>query len=64
MPLLSLKVPNEYPKYLYHKEHDTPIRVDSKDEETPLLNQGWVARYLMKEYPMWDTHYYGALLLC
>ena len=42
-----------YPRYVYHKDYNEPIRVDSLEDETPLLNQGWVTRYLHKEYPKW-----------
>jgi len=42
-----------YPRYLYHKDYNEPIRVDSAEDEAPLLNQGWVAKYLHKEYPKW-----------
>lgn len=51
MALMTIQPKSVYPRYLYHKDYDEPIRVDSKEEEAPLLNQGWVVRYLHKEYP-------------
>jgi len=51
MPLKTMRSANPYPRYLYHKDHDAPIRVDTKADETPLLNQGWVTRRLFKEFP-------------
>lgn len=42
-----------YPKYMYHRDHNTPTRVDSKAEQTDLENQGWTTARLFKEYPKW-----------
>ena len=51
MPLKIMRPSSPYPRYVYHADHNEPIRVDSKAEETNLLNQGWTTRYLHKEYP-------------
>ena len=53
MPLKIMRPSSPYPRYVYHADHNEPIRVDSKAEETNLLNQGWTTRYLHKEYPKW-----------
>ena len=53
MPLKIMRPSNPYPRYVYHADHNEPIRVDNKAEETNLLNQGWTTRYLHKEYPKW-----------
>ncbi|RLC24895.1 MAG: hypothetical protein DRH93_03305 [Deltaproteobacteria bacterium] len=42
-----------FPIYLYHKEYDTPKRVDNRAQMTDLQNKGWVNRYIKKEYPKW-----------
>ena len=42
-----------FPKYMYHRDHDEPVRVDSKAEQTDMTNKGWVISYLHKEYPKW-----------
>lgn len=42
-----------YPKYLYHRDHDEPVRVDSKAEQTDKENLGWTTMRLFKEYPKW-----------
>ena len=51
MALQTIQGSDPYPVYLYHKDHDTPVRVDQLSEETPLLNQGWGRGYIHKEYP-------------
>lgn len=43
----------KYPFYMYHKEHDEPLRVDNKDEERQLAEKGWEPNYIHKEYPKW-----------
>ncbi len=51
MGLTTVMMKNPYPLYLYHKDHDEPIRVDSKEDESALVSQGWTRAYLYKEYP-------------
>lgn len=42
-----------FPKYMYHKDHNEPVRVDSKAEQTDKENLGWTTMRLFKEYPKW-----------
>ena len=42
-----------YPKYMYHVDHNEPIRVDSKAEQVSMENKGWTTARLFKEYPKW-----------
>lgn len=42
-----------YPRYMYHHDHNEPVRVDSKAAQTDKENLGWTTRYLHKEYPKW-----------
>ena len=42
-----------FPKYMYHKDHNEPIRVDSKAEQTDKENLGWTTARLFKEFPKW-----------
>lgn len=42
-----------YPRYMYHRNHDKPVRVDSKAEQTDRKNVGWTTGYIHKEYPKW-----------
>lgn len=42
-----------FPKYMYHRDHNEPIRVDSKAEQTDRENLGWTTARLFKEYPKW-----------
>jgi len=42
---------NEYPKYLYHREYDEPRMVETREQESDLLNKGWQKAYIFKEYP-------------
>jgi hypothetical protein len=50
---MDLSKPNPYPRYMYYRDSDAPVRVDSKDEENNLLTKGWTTRYIHKEYPKW-----------
>lgn len=42
-----------FPRYMQHKDHSEPIRVDSKAEQTDKENQGWTTARLFKEFPKW-----------
>lgn len=42
-----------YPRYMYHRDHNEPVRVDSKAEQTDKENLGWTTARLYKEYPKW-----------
>jgi hypothetical protein len=51
MGLQAMEGGNPYPLYLYHRDHNEPVRVDTIAEETALKNQGWQRGYINKEYP-------------
>ena len=50
---MNLNIPARYPLYMYHKEHNEPKLVNSNAEEVDMVNKGWSAAYIHKDYPKW-----------